>query len=66
MKSRKIILILIVAIASTMGLAALQDNIFVENQFAAENEFIDINEFSSKVKTITVDMSDGVGSGDRG
>ena len=66
MKSRKIILILIVAIASTMGLAALQDNIFVENQFAAENEFIDINEFSSKVKTITVGISDGVGSIDNG
>ena len=49
------------AIASTMGLAALQDNIFVDNQFVAENEFIDLNEFSSDAKTITVDISDGVG-----
>ena len=49
------------AIASTMGLAALQDNIFVENQFVAENEFVDVKEFSSDAKTITVDISDGVG-----
>jgi hypothetical protein len=63
MKSRKIVLIVFVAIASTMGLAALQDNIFVENQFVAENEFVDVNEFSSDAKTITVDISDGVGLG---
>ena len=61
MKSRKIVLILFVAIASTMGLAALQDNIFVENQFVAENEFVVVKEFSSDAKTITVDISDGVG-----
>ena len=57
MKSRKIILIVFVAIAFTMWLATLQDNIFVENQF------VDVNEFSSDTKTITVDMSDGVGVG---
>ena len=61
MKSRKIILIIFVAIASTMGLAAVQDNIFVENQFVAENELVDVNEFSSDAKTITINMSDGVG-----
>jgi len=60
MKSRKIILIVFVAIAFAMGLATLQDNIFVENQF------VDVNEFSSEVKTITVSIIDGVGSGDNG
>ena len=61
MKSRKIILIVFVAIAFAMGLATLQDNIFVENQFVAENELVDVNEFSSDAKTITIDISDGVG-----
>ena len=51
------------AIASTMGLAAVQDSIFVENQFVAENELVDVNEFSSDAKTITIDISDGVGLG---
>jgi hypothetical protein len=60
MKSRKIILIVFLAITSVIGLAALQDNIFVENQF------VDVNESSSKVKTITVGISDGVGSVDNG
>ena len=62
MKSRKIILIVFVAIAFAMGLATLQDNTFVENQFV-EKQFVDVNEFSSDTKTITVDMSDGVGVG---
>jgi len=60
MKSRKIILIIFVVFALAMGLATLQDNIFDENQI------VDVNEFTSKVKTITVDISDGVGSGDSG
>ncbi len=60
MKSRKIILIIFVVFALAMGLATLQDNIFDENQI------VDVNESTSKVKTITVDISDGVGSGDRG
>ena len=60
MKSRKIILIVFLAVTSVIGLAALQENIFVEKQF------IDVNEFSSKVKPITVIISDGVGSGDNG
>jgi len=60
MKSRKIILIIFVVFALSMGLATLQDNIFDENQI------VDVNEFTSKVKTITVDISDGVGSGDSG
>ncbi len=45
------------AITSVIGLAALQENIFVENLF------VGINEFSSETKTITVDISDGVGLG---
>ena len=55
MKSRKIILIIFLAITSVLGLATLQENIFVENQF------VDINEFASEGTTITVDISDGVG-----
>ncbi len=43
------------AITSVLGLATLQENIFVENQF------VDINEFASEGTTITVDISDGVG-----
>ena len=60
MKSRKLFLIAFVAIVSVIGLATLQENIFVEN------EFIEINDSSSEVKTITVGISDGVGSGDLG
>ena len=60
MKSRKIILIVFLAVASIIGLATLQENIFVENQI------ININEFSSKEKTITVSLTDGIGFGDNG
>ena len=60
MKSRKIILIVFLAITSVLGLATLQENIFIENQF------VDVNEFSSEVKTISVSITDGVGSGDNG
>jgi len=60
MKSRKIILIVFLTITSVLGLATLQDDIFVENQF------VDVNEFSSEVKTITIGITDGVGSGDNG
>ena len=60
MKSRKIILIVFLAITSVLGLATLQENIFVENQF------VDVNELSSEVKTISVSITDGVGSGDNG
>ena len=39
-----------------IGLATIQDGIFNENQF------VDVNEISSEVKTITIDLSDGVGA----
>lgn len=61
MKSRKIILVVFLAVASVLGITALQDDsIFVENQI------IDVNEFSSEAKTITVGIVDGIGSGDNG
>jgi hypothetical protein len=60
MKSRKIMLIVFLAITSVIGLAAIQDNIF------AENQLVDVNEFSSELNTITVRVTDGVGSGDNG
>ena len=60
MKSRKIILIIFLAITSVLGLATLQENIFVESQF------VNVNEFSSEAKTITVSIIDGVGSVDNG
>ncbi len=62
MKSRKIILAAFIAVTSVLGLAALQDNIFVENQ-VVQNQSIEIKELSTDAKTITVDISDGVGLG---
>ena len=53
-------MIVFLAITSVLGLATLQENIFVENQF------VDVNELSSEVKTISVSITDGVGSGDNG
>ena len=53
-------LIVFLAITSVIGLAAIQDNIF------AENQFVNVNEFSSELNTITVRVADGVGSGDNG
>ena len=47
-------------VASVIGLAAFQDEILVENQS------VDVNEFSSGVKTITIELTDGIGSGDMG
>lgn len=46
-------------IASFIGFATLQDVV-------EENQFVDVNEFTSDVKTITVGLADGVGSGDNG
>ena len=60
MKSRKTLLIIFLVITSIIGFATLQENIFHENQL------IEISESSSDVKTITVAITDGVGSGDKG
>jgi hypothetical protein len=65
MKSRKIILIAFLAITSVLGLAALQDNIFVESQIV-QNQSVNVKEVSSEGKTITVDINDGVGLGMNG
>lgn len=59
MNSGKIILIIFVALATVMGLATIQD--YSPN----ENESIDFDP-SSQVETVTVEISDGVGSGDNG
>lgn len=60
MKSRKIILVVFLAVFSMLGITVLQDDsVFVENQF------IDVK-LSSDAKIITVGIADGVGSGDNG
>jgi len=60
MKSRKVVLIFFVVLAFAVGFATLQDYAF------DEIESIATNEFSSQLNTITVEMVDGVGSGDIG
>jgi len=60
MKSRKVILIFFLVLAFAVGLTTLQDYTFDENESVATNEF------SSQLKTITVEIADGVGSGDNG
>lgn len=60
MKSRKTLLIIFFVITSVIGFATLQDNIFEENQL------IQLNESPSDVKAITIAITDGVGSGDKG
>jgi len=59
MKSSRIILIFFLVLTSVIGLSTLQDNIFEGYQF------VDVNEFSSDVKTITVEIADGVGFEDK-
>ena len=58
MKSRKFVLIFFLVLAFAIGLTTLQDYAF------DENESVVTNEFSSKLNTITVEIVDGVGSGD--
>lgn len=60
MKSRKFILVGFLVIASFIGFATLQDDVIDGNQF------VDVSEFPSEVKTITIELADGVGSGDNG
>ncbi len=60
MKSRKVVLIFFLVLAFAVGLTTLQDYYAFD-----ENEFIVTNEFSSQLKTITVEINDGVGSGDK-
>ena len=60
MKSRKVILIFFVVLAFAVGFTTLQDYAF------DENESVTTNEFSSQLKTITVEIVDGIGSGDKG
>ena len=60
MNSRKVVLIFFVVLAFAVGFTTLQDFAFVEI------ESIETNEFSSQLNTITVEIDDGVGSGDKG
>ncbi len=46
--------------SSAVGLTMAQDYIFDEEQS------VEVNEFSSQSKTITVEITDGVGSNDKG
>jgi len=58
MKSRKFVLIFFLVLAFAVGLTTLQDYAF------DENESVVTNVFSSQLNTITVEIVDGVGSGD--
>lgn len=58
MKSIKFVLIFFLVLAFAVGLTTLQDYAF------DENESVVTNEFSSQLNTITVEIVDGVGSGD--
>ena len=60
MKSRKVTLIFFVVLAFAVGFTTLQDFAF------DEIESIETNEFSSELNTITVEIDDGIGSGDKG
>jgi len=60
MRSRKVILIFFVVLAFAVGFTTMQDYAF------DENESVITNEFSSQLKTITVEIVDGIGSGDKG
>ena len=60
MKSRKVILIGILVVASFIGFAAIQEDV------VDGSALVEINESPSEVKTITVGLNDGVGSGDKG
>jgi len=60
MKSRKVVLIFFVVLAFAVGFSTLQDYAF------DEIESIATNEFSSQPNIITVEIDDGIGSGDNG
>ena len=60
MKSRKVILVFFLVLAFAVGLAGFQDNYTYD-----ENESITTNEIASQVKTITINIADGVGAGDQ-
>jgi len=60
MKSRKAVLIFFIVLAFAVGFTTLQDYTF------DENESVTTNEFSSQLNTITIEIADGVGSGDNG
>ena len=62
MKSRKIILVIFLVIASVIGLATLQESVTEESQPIEVAEVS--SETSSELKTINVQIGDGVGSGD--
>jgi len=61
MKSRKFVLIFFLVLAFAVGLTGLQDNYTYD-----ENESVTSNEISPQSKTITVEITDGVGSGENG
>ncbi len=61
MRSRQVILIFFLVLAFAVGLSSLQDYTAFD-----ENETVATNEFSSQPSTITVEIADGIGSGDNG
>jgi len=60
MNSGKILLIIFVVISTVIGFTTIQD--YSSN----ENESINVDDFSSQVETVKIEISDGVGSVDNG
>ena len=60
MNSGKILLIIFVVISTVIGFTTIQD--YSSN----ENESINVDDFSSQVETVKIEISDGVGSVDSG
>ncbi len=60
MKSRKTLLVIFLVIASVVGIATLQDTMFEGDQS------VTVNQISPDEKIVTVQIVDGIGSGDDG
>jgi len=60
MNSGKILLIIFAVISTVIGFATIQD------YTSDENESLNVDDFSSQVETVKVEISDDVGSVDYG
>ena len=60
MQSGKIFLIIFVVLSTVIGLAIIQD-------YSLDNdESVSADDFSSEEKILTIDLTDGIGSSDKG
>lgn len=60
MKSGKVLLIVFIVLALTIGVTTFDE------LGSNENKLIQIGDLSSQVKTIEIELSDGAGSSDKG